>query len=148
MPHITSAVPKARFCNLPTAAFIVWTLAIGLAACSGVQTASDDEIEESYLEFDVEPADAEIYLDDDYQGSVDGWHEQVMPIEAGSRRLELSADGYISQRFDIDVNPGRWFTLRVRLEPAVEAPDPDEPLDEDGDDEPLQAPSHPTAPDS
>ena len=130
---------------------MVGLLMMYLAGCSGIQTANEEGAPESYLEFDVEPKTAEIYLDDDFQGTVEGWHRQIMPIEPGQRRLELRAQGYISQRFDVDVDPDRWLTLRVRLEPTIDAPETDEapPSDErDQQDKPLPTPAHPTAPDS
>ncbi len=108
----------------------------------------DDAVEQSYLELKVDPATAEIYIDDEYHGVVEGWREQVVPIAPGYRRLELRAQGYLPQRFDLDVNEDTWLTLRVKLEPAIDAPggtQPSTPPD-DGGDGYLPTPPHPSAP--
>ena len=108
----------------------------------------DDAVDQSYLELQVEPTTAEIYIDDEYQGVVEGWRQQVVPIRSGYRRLELRAQGYITQRFDLDVEADSWLTLRVQLEPAIDAPgglDSDDESETD-DDRYLPTPPHPTAP--
>ena len=112
--------------------------------CTSVQTVSDEE--ESYLELDVEPANAQIYLDGDYHGTVDGWHHQVVPVEPGARRVELRAHGYITQRFDIDVPPGRWLTLRVRMERSIESLDDGANDGDSSEEHPELMPPHPNAP--
>jgi hypothetical protein len=120
-----------------------------LTGCYSVQTmADDDAVEQSYLELKVEPATAEIFIDDEYQGIVERWREQVVPIEPGYRRLELRAQGYISQRFDLDVKEDTWLTLRVKLEPTIDVPGGESPsMERDNDsDDYLPAPPHPSAP--
>lgn len=147
MQGLHLCVQRLPFCIPATAVVMVGALAVLIAACSGVQDVpNDDHGDKSYLEFDVEPTTAEIYVDGDYRGSVDGWNQQVMPIEPGARRLELRADGFISQRFDLEVKPDRWLTLRVRLEPTIEPPGEQQDPDDDGDDDGLSTPPHPTAP--
>ena len=101
---------------------VLLAIAIGVVAtgCSTTPTASDTET--SVLELDVEPSEATLYIDGEYHGEVEAWHEQRVPIEPGPRRVELRASGYLSQRFDLDVTPDRWLNLRVRLEPEIDAP--------------------------
>ncbi len=138
-----------RFCNLGTCALIVTLLmTLILAGCTAVQSVPSGVGDgESLLELQVFPSTAEIYIDDDYQGVVEGWRDQIMPIKSGQRRLELRADGYISQRFDLDVEEGQHLTLRARLESTIDLSAPDEQTPEPQRD-PLQAPEHPGVPDS
>ena len=146
-------MPKSWSQNPPLAYLLVVALAC-VWGCSGPQTISETDEEPSYLELDVEPKTAEIYIDDNYQGTVDGWREHVVPIEPGFRRVELRAEGHIAQRFDVDVTRDRWITLRVRLEPNIASPGADEFDDDimDDDQRPvdevdrLDAPPHPATP--
>ncbi len=135
-----------HFCIPATLAVMVVLLVTFLTGCTTTATLSHyDEEHGAYLELDVEPKSAKIYIDGDYEGVVEGWHQQVVPVEPGERRLELRADGYIAQRFDLDVEEGHWLTLRARLEQAIEFPDEDQAPDEE-EHEPMPAPDHPTAP--
>lgn len=131
---------------------MVVAVTIVTVGCSGVDSVPDDgETDEAYLELDVEPSSADIYLDGEYHGTVDGWHRQTVPVEPGDHRLELRADGYITQRLDVEVQQGRWVTVRTRLEPEIGTPDggPDESDDDasNDDDQFLEPPDHLSAPD-
>lgn len=91
--------------------------------CSGIEPVSDPAGGATYIELNVEPANTRIYIDDEYMGTVDGWHHQMVPIEPGHRRLKLDADGYIPQRLDVDIDEGRTVTVHARLEPDIATPD-------------------------
>lgn len=151
MPH---HMQRRRFlCRHRRRANLWWACILALtaivtASCSGLPTTPGaDDSEQSYLEFDVVPATAEIYIDDDYRGVIEGWREQVIPIEEGHRRLELRAHGYMTQRFDLDVGPGEWLVLRVRMEPTIGGPDGEDDQQPPEIQDPLQPPVHPTSPD-
>lgn len=73
-----------------------------------------------YLRFEVVPEDAEIEIDEQYSGVVNGWAQHVVPVEAGDRRVTVRAAGYITQRFDIEVAANEEVTLRLKLEPSLE----------------------------
>ncbi len=105
--------------TLPLALIV---LLLACACASSPSTSSPDA--PSVLQVDVQPPDASIYIDDQYQGQIDGWRDGRIPIEPGARRVELRADDYLPQRFDIDVEPDAWLTLRVRLEPTIDGSDP------------------------
>lgn len=136
-----------------------------VAGCSGFSTVSDRAGGgDTFIELDVEPSDATIFIDDEYMGTVDGWHHRMVPVEPGVRRLKIDADGHIAQRLDVDIDRGRTVTVRARLQPAITTPD-GEQIDDDapprqsdqspgGDDEDENnndsgpvPPAHPTAPD-
>lgn len=138
---------------------MVGTVVVFIGGCSGIETAADrDRAGEAFIELDVEPETADIYIDDEYRGTVDGWHHQMVPVQPGHRRLKLRADGYVPQRFDVEVDQDRTVTVRVRLEPSISAPDgtdldeEDRPdgsspgREDDSGDEELTPPAHPTAP--
>lgn len=122
----------------------VCALATFVGGCYSVAVTDDSEDETtSYLELEVVPATATIYIDDEYHGVVEGWRHQVVPIAPGHRRLELRADGYITQRFDLEVQKDSWLTLRVKLERTIDVPSNP---GSDEDSEPFPMPTHPTAP--
>lgn len=142
---------EQRRLSIPVIFAMVGAVAMIVAGCSGVETVPDSgEEDESYLELEVEPTSAEIFIDGEYYGSVDGWRHQTIPVEPGHRRLELRADGHRSQRLDVEVEEGRWVTIRTRLEPEIETPDggqrdaDDKP---DDDDTVPKPPDHPAEPD-
>ena len=144
MPH---PLKPQRFCFFTTFMVMLGIYVTFVAACSGIQPIDDPaDSDESYLELEVEPETAEIYVDDDYQGTVDGWRDQVVPVEPGERRIELRAEGYITQRFDVEANEGRWVTLRARLEPDIDAPGAPESEPGEEDDDGLSAPPRPELP--
>lgn len=72
------------------------------------------------LRLEVEPPTAEVYIDSEYRGVVEGWAAQTIPVEAGAHRIELRADGYMTQRFDITVGAGEEVTLELAMEPELE----------------------------
>lgn len=149
-----------KFCPTVICA-MVWALAMLTAGCSGIEPIPDtNNGGQTFVELDVEPDDAEVFIDGEYTGRVNRWAHQMVPVEPGVRQLEIRADGYISQRFDVDIDEGRTVTLRTRLEPDIATPDGErlQPGDDDfdavedderdrRDDNGVTAPQHPTAPD-
>lgn len=73
-----------------------------------------------YLRFEVTPDTAELLLDEKYSGQLAGWVEGVVPVTPGVRRVTLRADGYISQRFDVEIAAHEEVTFRLDLEPVLE----------------------------
>lgn len=99
---------------------LVW---IG-AGCTAVQRVPDRE-PKAYLKLQVEPTSTEVYVDGEYRGTVDGWVEGAVPLEPGEHRLKLTADGYITRRFDIEIEAGRSKVLELEMEPELETPPAD-----------------------
>lgn len=89
----------------------------GCASAPATQGASPPS---SLLVLEVEPREASVYIDGDYQGQVEGWSGGAIPVRAGARRVELRAPGHLTQRFDVDVAAREEVTLRVKLEPELE----------------------------
>lgn len=69
---------------------------------------------------DVVPKHARIYVDERYQGQVNGWMHQTVVVTPGMKRIELQAKGYMTQRFDIDVKRGEVLTLRLRMQRTLQ----------------------------
>lgn len=80
-----------------------------------------------YLRFEVDPQHVEVEIDEQYSGLVEGWAEGVVPVEPGVRRVTLRADGYITQRFDIEVAAGEEVTLQLTMERMIELDDENPP---------------------
>jgi hypothetical protein len=92
-----------------------------LTGCTAVQRIPDRQASsKAYLRLDVEPPSTKIFIDAEYQGVVEGWVHQTVPVEAGQRRLELRADGFITRRFDVEFAPGEEVTMSVDMERVLE----------------------------
>jgi hypothetical protein len=84
------------------------------------------------LRLEVTPAEAEVFVDDQYQGRIAGWRQGTLPVKPGQRRVALTAPGYITQRFDLEIARGEEVTLQVQLEPELEEPaDPSQSQDKE-----------------
>ncbi len=104
-------------------------LLITMTACSAVQNVGDTAPKgRSFLELLVEPNTAEIFVDEEYAGVVAGWHEQIVLVAPGTRKIELRAAGYITQRFDLDFSVDEQVTLELKMQ--RELPSLDDDVDE------------------
>ena len=99
---------------------------IATTACSAGYVIQQDQGPRGYLRLEVEPENVQVEIDEKYSGVADGWLDSTIPIAPGVRRVTLSADGYITQRFDIEIAPYEHVTLQLRLEPRLELPEPEE----------------------
>ncbi len=64
------------------------------------------------------PPDARVLLDDRYIGSAGALSTRPIRLNAGRRRLELSADGHYSARREAEVPPNGRLELSVELHPV------------------------------
>lgn len=69
--------------------------------------------------FEIEPQDAEIYVDGNYMGTTGEYSatSRPLPLPPGRHRIELRAQGYQSVSVDVDVVPGQVIPYRGALEP-------------------------------
>ena len=73
---------------------------------------------DAQLHLEVTPREgAEVRIDGVYQGYIERWRDQVVPVTSGQLRVEVRAPGRVSRRFDVAIKPGELVTLRVKLEP-------------------------------
>lgn len=86
-----------------------------------------------YLQLDVRPATAQVYVDGMFMGSVDDFRRLIpgRSLEPGAHRVELRAPGYDSLAFDVRIFPNETTTYRNDLvatrkveQPAAPAPIP------------------------
>ena len=65
----------------------------------------------------VQPRDAEVYVDGNYAGRVDDFDGsfQSLRLEEGTYRIEIVADGYEPLEFDVQIQPGRKINYRGTL---------------------------------
>lgn len=102
---------------------VVLLAAGGLASgCTAVQSVSNQRqrADASYLELDIEPDTAELYVDGEYKGKVAGWAEGIVPLEPGQRRIKVVAEGYVPRRFDLQLEAGESKTLSLQMEPELD----------------------------
>lgn len=94
--------------------------------CSGFGTVSTtNPTADSYaaLAVEVTPVDAVLVVDEAARARLDANTPRVVLIESGVRRVEILAEGYLSRRFDIEVEAGEEYVLEVELWPEVEEVD-------------------------
>jgi hypothetical protein len=68
-----------------------------------------------FLAIRVEPADAQIFVDNEAWVALEGRGELLMHIEAGWHQLEIRKDGYQTFRTDIELSAGVTTRLNVKL---------------------------------
>jgi hypothetical protein len=66
----------------------------------------------------VTPAEARVLLDDHYIGSGQQLSGQLLRLNAGRRRIEVSAEGHYAQWREADVAPDRQARLDIALHPV------------------------------
>lgn len=107
---------------------------LGLCLVSGVastscytgQASQRTRTSKAYLRLKISPADAQIYIDEKYQGVVERWRDGVVPVEPGPRRLELRAEDHYTERFDLDVGANEELEITLEMEPLLETVAPAE----------------------
>lgn len=78
------------------------------------------------LRLDVEPKTAEVFVNDEYRGVITGWRGETIPMPSGQHMVEIRAEGYITQRFDIEVFADEEVTLTLKMERQLDlAEEPD-----------------------
>ncbi len=72
------------------------------------------------LRLQVQPRDAEVYVDGYYAGVVDDFDgiTQALRLEEGPYKIELVTPGYEPIEFDVRIQPGRKITYRGELRPV------------------------------
>lgn len=119
-------------------AFGATLLVVATAGCSAVQRVHSPQAgHQGALRLQVTPPDTRIYIDAEYQGQVDGWAAQTVLLKPGARQVELRADGYMTRRFDIEVEPGEHSVLTVVMEPELGHLDGEVPRHESPSDSPA-----------
>ena len=116
----TSLTSRERAAFAPLAALVI--LMGGLMSCGTTRSArapGDGAPQRAYLRVDVRPPNASIYVDEQYSGEIHRWREQTLVLTPGVRRVELRAQGYLSQRFDVALRADEMTVLKLRMEPAL-----------------------------
>lgn len=78
------------------------------------EDAENDEEDTGTVRLDVEPRDASVYVDGEFQGA--GREARRLELAAGHHRIEIVRPGYRTAERDVEVKSGRSEDLEVRLE--------------------------------
>jgi PEGA domain len=108
---------RGRRCALLLAALLLAALALPLlisAAC-GPHTGVKSAQALGGLLMACEPADALLYVDDKYMGTVAGLATKPLALPVGPHRLELRKEGYFAHFAEITVAKGLRHKLEVKL---------------------------------
>jgi hypothetical protein len=70
------------------------------------------------MSFDIQPADANLYVDDQYVGVVGtfGPSSEPLTLEPGQHRIAIQRDGYRPLEWDVTIEPGQVIPYRGALE--------------------------------
>lgn len=91
----------------------------------------------AYLDLQVQPGDAEILINGEYNGTASDFaaENDGVDLEPGQHTVTIQKQGYKTQNFYLKAQPGRTIQLDVRLSPlsasAPEAPGADENIQVD-----------------
>lgn len=116
----TPMKPRQRLLN---SALLLLLWMMSLSACATTHTRQDPTAR-GYLRLEVKPESAELLINEQYQGYIKGWAQQIVPVRPGLVQVELRARGYIAQRFDLQIAKDEEVTLSLSLERDLEEEDP------------------------
>ena len=70
------------------------------------------------VSFQITPDDAAVYVDGNYVGTVGNFYDPEHPLTlaAGSHRIDITADGYQTLTFDVNVQSGQVIPYQGALE--------------------------------
>jgi hypothetical protein len=74
-----------------------------------------EDVDGGTLQLDVRPADASIYVDDEFRGSAS--EATRLELRPGRHRIEVVRPGYRTVTREVDIPPGESRTLDLDLEP-------------------------------
>ena len=84
------------------------------------------DVVSGFLTLQVRPADAQVFVDGFYAGTVDDFSRSRYALETGPHRLELRAAGYETVTVDVVVRPGQLTTYArelAKLQSAERSPE-------------------------
>lgn len=93
-----------------------------LNACSAIHTIKKSEAS-AYLHLEVRPKTAIVYIDEQLYGEINTFRGQIIGLRPGNRRVEIRAQGYESERFDLRLNSGEELTLTLNLVSTLDVGD-------------------------
>ena len=73
-----------------------------------------------YVDLDVYPVEAEVYLGGEYIGTADEFDSDpdYLQVSPGRHTLELGLEGFLTYRMDLNVRPGATLRIPRNLRPA------------------------------
>lgn len=98
--------------------FLLVLIVVSGASCASSRPSARQET--GLLRLEIEPSDAIIWVDEQYLGQANGWLEGTLRVPVGVRRLELQAEGFMTQRFDIAITTHEEVILRLIMQPDLE----------------------------
>ena len=89
----------------------------GLRLRGGGYSRGDRYREEGSIRLKVKPEHGQVYVDGYYVGEVDSFDGifQRLTLDAGAHRIEIRAEGYLPEQFEVMVIPGETITYEGDL---------------------------------
>lgn len=89
-----------------------------------------------YIDTDVEPEEAKVYLDGNYVGTADDYdgYPALLRVPLGSHKIEFRLEGYETFSQSLNINPGQLISIDFKMIKSTEkpSPKPEKPLEEKG----------------
>jgi hypothetical protein len=88
----------------------------------GGSSSSSRQADTGALKLKIKPRDAQVFVDGYLAGRVDEFDGmfQKLELDAGGHTLEVKADGYQPEKFDVLITPNETVTYKGELKPVVE----------------------------
>jgi hypothetical protein len=67
------------------------------------------------LALQVKPADADVFIDGEKWGNLEGFEQMTIHLPAGAHRVEIRKDGYPPFVTEVEIRRGEVVPLNVRL---------------------------------
>jgi hypothetical protein len=64
----------------------------------------------------VQPMDAQVFIDQELWGSLEGFERLVIHLPAGRHRIEIRKEGFQTFATDVDIRAGETAPLNVKLD--------------------------------
>jgi len=89
----------------------------GAGGSGGGSYGTPHSAEVGSIRLKVKPSNAQVYIDGYYVGVIDSFDGafQKLGIEAGSHKVEVRAEGYETEQFEVMVMPGETITYKGEL---------------------------------
>jgi hypothetical protein len=70
------------------------------------------------VSFDIQPGDAELYVDDEYVGTIGSFtpNGEPLTLTPGQHRIVVQRDGFRSMEWDVTIQPGQVIPYRGEME--------------------------------
>ena len=94
---------------------LIWLACLAMAACGSPGKPAMKPRPQAGLHIVIEPADAQIYVNDRFMGSTKGLAKRPLQLPPGLHRIEIRRVGHFAHFAEVKLARGVKQVLKVRL---------------------------------